>query len=145
MNALEAKTETHLAGIIEQNIRAILEIRGRSLEARSAQERISDGITAFSGRMSFLYLHAVRFGVWIFVSLGWTGLKPVDLYAFGLLTMIVWLEAIFLATFVLISQIDLTGPHGRQSGPSGRSGLADQPFDGTRDHAGHSDAGCDWQ
>ena len=67
---MESKTETHLAGIIEQNIQAILEIRSRSLEARSAQERISDGITAFSGRMSFLYLHAIWFGVWIFVNLG---------------------------------------------------------------------------
>ena len=56
---MESKTETHLAGIIEQNIQAILEIRSRSLEARSAQERISDGITAFSGCMSFLYLHAI--------------------------------------------------------------------------------------
>ena len=101
---MESKTETHLAGIIEQNIQAILEIRSRSLEARSAQERISDGITAFSGRMSFLYLHAIWFGVWIIVNLGWTGLKPFDLYPFGLLTMIVSLEAIFLATFVLISQ-----------------------------------------
>jgi uncharacterized membrane protein len=104
VNVMEPKTATHLAGIIEQNIQTILELRNRALEARSAQERISDGITAFSGRMSFLYLHAIWFGVWIVINLGWIGLKPFDPYPFGLLTMIVSLEAIFLATFVLISQ-----------------------------------------
>jgi uncharacterized membrane protein len=104
VNPMEFKTQTHLAGIIEQNIQTILELRIRALEARSAQERISDSITAFCGRISFLYLHAIWFGVWIIVNLGWTGLKPFDSYPFGLLTMIVSLEAIFLAAFVLISQ-----------------------------------------
>jgi uncharacterized membrane protein len=104
VNTMESKTQTHLAGIIEQNIQTILELRTRALEARSAQERISDGITTFSGRMSFLYLHTIWFGVWIIVNLGWTGFNPFDPYPFGLLTMIVSLEAIFLATFVLISQ-----------------------------------------
>jgi uncharacterized membrane protein len=98
VNAMESKTQTHLAGIIEQNIQTILELRTRALEARSAQERISDGI------MSFLYLHTIWFGVWIIVNLSPTGFKPFDPYPFGLLTMIVSLEAIFLAAFVLISQ-----------------------------------------
>ena len=101
---MEAKTETKLATIIDQNIDAILELRGRALEARSLEERISDGITDFSGRMVFLYVHAVWFTVWIAANLGIFGLKPFDPYPFGLLTMIVSLEAIFLATFVLISQ-----------------------------------------
>lgn len=101
---MESQNETRLAEIIEQNIRSILELRTRALEARSTQERISDGITAFSGRMSFLYVHTVWFGLWIVINLGWVGLKPFDPYPFGLLTMIVSLEAIFLATFVLISQ-----------------------------------------
>ena len=101
---MEAKTERQLAAIIEQNIDAILELRTRALEARSLEERISDGITDFSGRMVFLYVHAVWFAVWIAVNLRIFGLKPFDPYPFGLLTMIVSLEAIFLATFVLISQ-----------------------------------------
>ena len=101
---MEAKNERQLAAIIEQNIDAILELRTRALEARSLEERISDGITDFSGRMVFLYVHAVWFTVWIAVNLGVFGLKPFDPYPFGLLTMIVSLEAIFLATFVLISQ-----------------------------------------
>ena len=101
---MEAQNETRLAAIIDQNINAILELQTRALETRTAQERISDGITDFSGRMVFLYLHALWFTVWIAVNLGIFGLEPFDPYPFGLLTMIVSLEAIFLATFVLISQ-----------------------------------------
>ena len=64
--------------------------------AQSVQNRIADRITAFSGSMLFVYVHIVWFGLWI--GLG------VEKYPYGLLTMIVSLEAIFLSTFVLISQ-----------------------------------------
>ena len=64
--------------------------------AQSVQNRIADRITAFSGSMLFVYVHIIWFGLWI--GLG------VEKYPYGLLTMIVSLEAIFLSTFVLISQ-----------------------------------------
>jgi len=64
--------------------------------ALSVQNRIADKITDFSGSMQFVYLHILWFGLWI--GLGVEG------YPYGLLTMIVSLEAIFLSTFVLISQ-----------------------------------------
>jgi uncharacterized membrane protein len=64
--------------------------------ARSVENRIADRITAFAGSMQFVYIHLAWFGVWI-------GLR-VEHYPYGLLTMIVSLEAIFLSTFVLISQ-----------------------------------------
>jgi uncharacterized membrane protein len=64
--------------------------------ARSLQNRIADRITAFAGSMTFVYVHIVWFGCWIAFG--------VEDYPFGLLTMIVSLEAIFLSTFVLISQ-----------------------------------------
>jgi uncharacterized membrane protein len=64
--------------------------------AEYAQNRISDAITAFAGSMTFVYLHILWFACWI--GLG------VEQYPFGLLTMIVSLEAIFLSTFVMISQ-----------------------------------------
>ena len=64
--------------------------------AESFQNRLADRITAFSGSMQFVYLHVLWFGAWI-------GFR-VEHYPFGLLTMIVSLEAIFLSTFVLISQ-----------------------------------------
>jgi uncharacterized membrane protein len=64
--------------------------------ARSLENRISDRITAFAGSMPFVYIHIIWFSCWI-------GFRVED-YPFGLLTMIVSLEAIFLSTFVLISQ-----------------------------------------
>src|SRR5262249_8110025 len=64
--------------------------------AASVQNRIADQITAFAGSMWFVYIHIIWFSCWI--GLG------VEKYPYGLLTMIVSLEAIFLSTFVMISQ-----------------------------------------
>ena len=64
--------------------------------AANVQNRIADRITLFAGSMAFVYIHIVWFGSWI--ALG------VEHYPYGLLTMIVSLEAIFLSTFVMISQ-----------------------------------------
>jgi len=64
--------------------------------AESAQNRVADQITAFAGSMRFVYLHILWFGLWIGSGL--------ERYPYGLLTMIVSLEAIFLSTFVMISQ-----------------------------------------
>jgi uncharacterized membrane protein len=72
---------------------------------RGTQDRIADAITAFAGTMTFVYLHALWFAVWIVCNEGVFGEGPVwDPYPFGLLTMIVSLEAIFLSTFVMVSQ-----------------------------------------
>ena len=64
--------------------------------AEARQNRVADKITAFSGSMLFVYLHIIWFACWIGFG--------VEEYPFGLLTMIVSLEAIFLSTFVMISQ-----------------------------------------
>src|SRR3954451_12790465 len=64
--------------------------------AEIAQNRVADRITAFSGSMLFVYIHIIWFGCWIGFG--------VESYPYGLLTMIVSLEAIFLSTFVMISQ-----------------------------------------
>jgi len=63
---------------------------------KSMQLRLADVITAFAGSMTFVYIHIAWFAIWIGFHL--------EKYPFGLLTMIVSLEAIFLSTFVLISQ-----------------------------------------
>lgn len=69
------------------------------------QQRFSDIMTAFCGNMGFVYLHMVWFGFWIFANENWIPGVPVfDPFPYGLLTMIVSLEAIILATFILISQ-----------------------------------------
>ena len=64
--------------------------------AESVQNRIADRITQFAGSMAFVYIHVLWFASWIGFG--------VEKYPFGLLTMIVSLEAIFLSTFVMISQ-----------------------------------------
>ncbi|MFF3464598.1 DUF1003 domain-containing protein [Streptomyces sp. NPDC001984] len=72
---------------------------------RGTQDRIADAITTFAGTMQFVYIHAVWFTVWIVFNEGLFGRSAVwDPYPFGLLTMIVSLEAIFLSTFVMVSQ-----------------------------------------
>jgi uncharacterized membrane protein len=64
--------------------------------AKARQNRIADAITTFAGSMLFVYIHIIWFGCWIAFG--------VEDYPFGLLTMVVSLEAIFLSTFVMISQ-----------------------------------------
>ena len=73
---------------------ALLKHERERAEAR--QNRFADRITAFSGSMLFVYIHVIWFGCWIGFG--------VESYPYGLLTMIVSLEAIFLSTFVMISQ-----------------------------------------
>src|SRR5512133_1602579 len=64
--------------------------------AENVQNQIADQITTFAGSMLFVYIHIIWFASWIGFG--------VEKYPYGLLTMIVSLEAIFLSTFVMISQ-----------------------------------------
>jgi uncharacterized membrane protein len=98
------KDNPALSKVIERNIRTIIHLRTKAARERSLQGRIADVITSFSGRMVFAYVHIVWFGIWILLNTGRFGLLPFDPFPYGLLTMIVSLEAIFLSTFVLISQ-----------------------------------------
>jgi len=74
----------------------------RPIVRTTTSQRVADAITKFSGSMSFVVLHVIWFGLWI----GYNVIVPngFDPFPFGLLTLIVSLEAIFLSTFVLISQ-----------------------------------------
>ena len=70
-----------------------------------AQDRAADRVTAFAGSLNFVYIHSVWFGVWVLMNIGFLGVSlEFDKFPFGLLTMIVSLEAIFLSTFVMVSQ-----------------------------------------
>ena len=72
---------------------------------RDAQDQVADRITSFAGSLNFVYLHTVWFGIWILLNVGLLGAGlAFDKFPFGLLTMIVSLEAIFLSTFVMVSQ-----------------------------------------
>ena len=72
---------------------------------RRVQDHTADSITSVAGSMRFVYIHIIWFGVWVALNVGLAGLDhEFDKFPFGLLTMIVSLEAIFLSTFVMISQ-----------------------------------------
>jgi uncharacterized membrane protein len=90
-NALHPERSIHLP--IEPNPLLVEHAKQR---ADSVQNRIADKITTFAGSMLFVYIHMIWFGCWIGFG--------VEGYPYGLLTMIVSLEAIFLSTFVMISQ-----------------------------------------
>lgn len=72
----------------------------------SAEGQLADFITQFSGSMPFVYFHVVWFSLWIVINQGFLSpsFRPFDPFPYGLLTMVVSLEAIFLATFIMISQ-----------------------------------------
>ena len=72
---------------------------------KRSQDRAADVVTSFAGSLNFVYLHSIWFGIWIVLNIGLVGAAvEFDRYPFGLLTMIVSLEAIFLSTFVMVSQ-----------------------------------------
>jgi len=87
---------------VHKNIAAISALERAALRERGVFDRMSDAIAHFSGSITFLILHAIWFVVWLLLNTGGRG--AFDPYPFSLLTLTVSLEAIFLSTFVLISQ-----------------------------------------
>ncbi|WP_324671347.1 DUF1003 domain-containing protein [Hymenobacter sp. GOD-10R] len=92
-----------MAQIVERNIQALLKRQQTEEKQRTWQNKLADTVTSFTGSMSFVFIHLALFGVWIIWNLGWLGLKPFD-PSFVVLAMFASVEAIFLSTFVLISQ-----------------------------------------
>ena len=92
-----------MAGVVDRNIIAVLQRRREDELRKSTQDRIADRVTRFTGSMHFVYIHLAIFGGWIIVNLGWTPFRRFD-PSFVVLAMIASVEAIFLSTFVLISQ-----------------------------------------
>src|SRR5687768_495177 len=93
-----------MARVVDRNIRALLAHRQEQQVSRSRQERIADAVTRFTGSMRFVYIHLVVFGAWILINLGWLPVIPRFDPSFVVLAMVASVEAIFLSTFVLISQ-----------------------------------------
>lgn len=93
-----------MAHVVDRNVRALLTRRAEEDRAKSRSERIADAITRFAGSMTFVYIHLVLYGLWIVLNLGVVpSVKPWD-PTFVILAMEASVEAIFLSTFVLISQ-----------------------------------------
>ncbi|MFL5287950.1 MAG: DUF1003 domain-containing protein [Rhodopila sp.] len=93
-----------LSSALRRNIKALQERRAQEAAAATRQERLADAITAFTGSMIFVYLHLVLYGAWIVVNLGVVPEVPKFDPSFVILAMAASVEAIFLSTFVLISQ-----------------------------------------
>jgi uncharacterized membrane protein len=89
----------------KKNIEAIASLEQEALHKRTRADRVSDAVTKFSGSTTFVVLHVIWFLFWIVWN---TGPLAFDRFPFELLTMIVSLEAIFLSTFVLITQNRMT-------------------------------------
>jgi uncharacterized membrane protein len=96
MNGLVDTEHAHADDILGKRLINPALIEHARERRESLENRVADRITAFSGSMAFVYLHVIWFTSWIAFG--------VESYPYGLLTMIVSLEAIFLSTFVMISQ-----------------------------------------
>lgn len=92
-----------LARVVDRNIRALVEREREQERRRSPENRIADAITQFAGSMRFVYLHLLLYGAWIVINLGLLPIRPFD-PTFVVLAMVASVEAIFISTFVLISQ-----------------------------------------
>ena len=87
----------------KRNVETVLKLEEAAREQRTPTDRVAEVIARFCGSMTFVWVHVVWFGGWIaFNSL--PGVKHLDPFPFTFLTLVVSLEAIFLSTFILISQ-----------------------------------------
>ena len=106
----EEKAKEHGQGSSERRRRrtvanlAFGAIKAQHAKHRSGLERFVDRLNQYASSTPFLVAHVIWFGVWISWNTGLLGLHPFDPYPFGLLTMVVSLEAIFLSIFVLMAQ-----------------------------------------
>jgi uncharacterized membrane protein len=89
--------------LTEQNVETVTRLEEAAREQRTPSDRIAEKIASFCGSMKFVSVHVVWFGGWILLNLI-PGIPHVDPFPFTFLTLIVSLEAIFLSTFILISQ-----------------------------------------
>jgi uncharacterized membrane protein len=93
-----------LNSALRRNIEALRRRRREEEKNARLEERIATAITRFTGSMVFVCAHALAYGFWVIANLGWVaGLRPWD-PTFVVLAMIASVEAIFLSTFILITQ-----------------------------------------
>ena len=89
--------------VTRQNVLAMHQLEEAAMARRNGADRVAAAIARFCGSMTFVWIHVVIFAAWVgYNALPW--FKPFDPYPFTFLTLVVSLEAIFLSTFILISQ-----------------------------------------
>jgi uncharacterized membrane protein len=92
------------ASVLDRNIEVLRRKRKDEERRAGLEERIADAITSFAGSMTFVYIHLVIVVLWVSVNLGWLPIVPQFDPTFVILATFASVEAIFLSTFVLISQ-----------------------------------------
>jgi uncharacterized membrane protein len=96
-------TEQPYDWLTKQNVKAISELEAEAREQRTRVDRLAEAIAKFCGSMTFVWVHVIWFGLWIALNTI-PGITHIDPFPFTFLTLVVSLEAIFLSTFILISQ-----------------------------------------
>ncbi|MFL6548814.1 MAG: DUF1003 domain-containing protein [Povalibacter sp.] len=96
-------TSEPISQVLERNIETLVQRNRRDAERRKFPDRVAQNVTRFASSLFFVGIHALIVAFWVVVNLGWTALKPFD-PTFVLLATIASVEAIFLTSFVLITQ-----------------------------------------
>ena len=104
-----------LKSALGRNIEALRQRRMRDGAAMSRQRRIAEAITNFAGSIVFVYLHRAIVGFWVVANLGWIPAVPAWDPSFVMLAMAASVEAIFLSTFVLITQNRMAAENDRRA------------------------------
>src|SRR6476646_6968323 len=89
--------------LTQQNVERVSKLEESAREQRTATDRIAEAIANFCGSMTFVWVHVVWFGAWVVINVA-PKIPHLDPFPFTFLTLVVSLEAIFLSTFILISQ-----------------------------------------
>jgi uncharacterized membrane protein len=101
--ASEKTTPESPEWLTKQNVQAISKLEAAAKEQRTPVDRIAQAVANFCGSMTFVWVHVLWFGSWIALNT-FPGIPHIDPFPFTFLTLVVSLEAIFLSTFILISQ-----------------------------------------
>ena len=106
-NAIESRNcdqNERVMRVVRENIELLIEHQQSRREKMPESVKFAEKLTNAIGTMPCVYIHAAFFAAWIFINVGGLGIKPFDPFPFGLLTMMLSIEAIFLTLFVLIAQ-----------------------------------------
>lgn len=99
----EADSADSVDQLTERNVEVIRQLEEAAKEERTRTDRVAEAIANFCGSMTFVWVHVVWFGIWVLINVI-PRLPHIDPFPFTFLTLVVSLEAIFLSTFILISQ-----------------------------------------
>jgi len=90
-------------GLTQRNVELIRQLEQAAKQDRTRSDLVAEAVANFCGSMTFVWVHVVWFGAWIIINVA-PGITHIDPFPFTFLTLVVSLEAIFLSTFILISQ-----------------------------------------